>query len=72
MTGGQYFRAESAADLGDVLANLPSSLTVVTKKIDIAAQFAAGGALLAVAAVGLSLWWSRGRPRRPAVAAAGV
>jgi len=58
-TGGQYYRAESAGQLQTALADLPSHVTVTTKKIDLAAWFAALGALLMAAAVGLSLWWNR-------------
>ena len=39
--------------------------TIVRKHIDIASWFAAGGGLLVVAAVALSLWWNRTR-RTPA------
>jgi Ca-activated chloride channel family protein len=60
-TGGQYFRAESAGALGDALAKLPSTLTTVHKKTDLAAWFAGGAALLTVVGVGLSLWWNRPR-----------
>jgi len=60
-TGGEYYRAESADQLLDVMADLPSHVTVVNEKIDLAAWFAAAAGLLVAAAVGLSLWWNRVR-----------
>jgi Ca-activated chloride channel family protein len=62
-THGQYFRAVNADQLGAALAELPSTLVTIRKKTDLAAWFAALGGLLAVGAVGLSLWWNR--PRVP-------
>ena len=63
-TGGEYFRAESAGELGDVLGELPSSITLVTEEVDVAAWVAAAGGALVALAVGTSLWWTRVR-RRP-------
>ena len=61
ITGGQYYKAESADQLQGALGDLPSQLTVVRKHIDIASWFAGAGGLLVAVAVGLSLWWSRVR-----------
>jgi Ca-activated chloride channel homolog len=66
-TGGTFYRAEDADQLATALAKLPDAFTIVRKHIDIASWFAAGGGLLIVAAVGLSLWWNRTR-RMPAPA----
>ena len=66
-TGGTFYRAEDADQLATALAKLPDAFTVVRKHIDIASAFAAGGGLLIVAAVALSLWWNRAR-RMPAPA----
>jgi Ca-activated chloride channel family protein len=66
ITGGQYYRAESAVQLQDALGDLPSQVTVVKKHVDIASWFAGAGGLLVVAAIGLSLWWNRVRGPRPA------
>jgi Ca-activated chloride channel family protein len=66
-TGGTFYRAEDADQLATALAKLPDAFTVVRKHIDIASAFAAGGGLLIVAAVALSLWWNRTR-RMPAPA----
>ena len=66
-TGGTFFRAQDASQLSKALARLPAAFTVVRKHIDLAAWFAAGGGLLIVAAVALSLWWNRTR-RMPAPA----
>jgi Ca-activated chloride channel family protein len=71
-TGGTFYRAQDAAQLGDALAKLPAAFTVVHKHEDIAAGFAALGGLLIALAVGLSLWWNRARsPVPPARASAG-
>ncbi|MEV0380500.1 VWA domain-containing protein [Nonomuraea sp. NPDC050643] len=63
-TGGSYHRAENADQLQSALNALPGSFTVVRQRIDTAAAFAAGGAVLITAALSLSLWWNR--PRTPA------
>ncbi|MFC4118994.1 VWA domain-containing protein [Nonomuraea zeae] len=63
-TGGSYHRAENADELQSALNALPGSFTVVRQKIDTAAIFAAGGAVLIIVALSLSLWWNR--PRTPA------
>ena len=64
-TGGTFYRAQDADQLATALAKLPAAFTIVRKHIDIASWFAAGGGLLIVAAVALSLWWNRTR-RLPA------
>jgi Ca-activated chloride channel family protein len=61
-TGGSFYRAQDADQLSRALAKLPAAFTIVRKHIDLASWFAAGGGLLVAAAVGLSLWWNRGRP----------
>jgi Ca-activated chloride channel homolog len=66
ITGGQYYKAESADQLQEALAGLPSQVTVVKKRIDIASWFAGAGGLLVAVAVGLSLWWNRVRAPGPA------
>ncbi|MEQ4725652.1 VWA domain-containing protein [Nonomuraea sp. B19D2] len=62
-TGGSYHRAENADQLQSALNALPGSFTVIRQRVDTAAAFAAGGALLITAALSLSLWWNR--PRTP-------
>ncbi|MEV0168237.1 Ca-activated chloride channel family protein [Nonomuraea fuscirosea] len=62
-TGGAYHRAENADELKTALEALPGSFSVVNRRVDTAAAFAAGGALFVVAALSLSLWWNR--PRTP-------
>ena len=64
ITGGQYYKAESADQLQEALGDLPSQLTVVKKHVDIASWFAGAGGLLVAVAVGLSLWWNRVRAPR--------
>ncbi|WP_433444190.1 VWA domain-containing protein [Nonomuraea sp. CA-141351] len=62
-TGGSYHRAENADQLQSALDALPGSFTVIRQRVDTAAAFAAGGAILITAALSLSLWWNR--PRTP-------
>jgi Ca-activated chloride channel homolog len=64
ITGGQYYKAESADQLQGALGDLPSQVAVVRKHVDIASWFAGAGGLLVAAAVGLSLWWNRVRAPR--------
>ena len=64
ITGGQYYKAESADQLQEALGDLPSQVTVVKKHVDIASWFAGAGGLLVAVAVGLSLWWNRIRAPR--------
>jgi Ca-activated chloride channel homolog len=64
ITGGQYYKAESADQLQEALSDLPSQVVVVNKHVDIASWFAGAGGLLVAVAVGLSLWWNRVRGPR--------
>jgi Ca-activated chloride channel family protein len=64
ITGGQYYKAESADQLQEALADLPSQVIVAKKHVDIASWFAGAGGLLVAVAVGLSLWWNRVRVPR--------
>jgi len=64
ITGGQYYKAESADQLQGALDDLPSQVAVVRKHVDIASWFAGAGGLLVAVAVGLSLWWNRVRAPR--------
>ena len=64
VTGGQYYKAESAEQLQEALSDLPSRVTVVKKHLDIASWFAGAGGLLVSVAIGLSLWWNRVRAPR--------
>lgn len=57
MTGGEYYTAESASELQEVFANLPTHLITREELIEMSVVFAAVGALLAAAAVLLSLLW---------------
>ena len=58
-----YLLLPRPKDLGKAWI-LPAAFTVVRKHMDIASWFAAGGGLLIVAAVALSLWWNRTQRRR--------
>jgi Ca-activated chloride channel family protein len=60
-SGGKYYRAQDASQLNTALKDLPSTITVSHKKEDLSHLFAWVGGLLALGAVGLSLWWNRVR-----------
>ena len=57
MTQGEYFYAGTAEDLKKVYQSLSSRMVVERKETEITALFAGLGALLALAAATLSLWW---------------
>ena len=56
-TQAEYFHAATAADLKKVYETLSSRLTVEKRETEISALLALAGALLAVLAAGLSVWW---------------
>jgi len=56
-TRANYFYAGTAEDLKQVYQGLSSRLVVETKETEITALFALLGAVLAVLAGGLSVWW---------------
>jgi len=62
LTGGDYFEAEDADALTDVLLGLPDSITVQHEDVEITVWFALAGALLVLAGVGLAQWWQRPTP----------
>ena len=57
LTQGEYFYAGTAEDLKKVYEGLSSKMVVERIETEITAIFAAVGALLAVLAAGLSVWW---------------
>jgi Ca-activated chloride channel family protein len=57
LTHGEYFYAGTAEDLKKVYESLSSRMVVERKETEITALLAALGALLALMAAGLSLWW---------------
>jgi Ca-activated chloride channel family protein len=57
LTRGEYFYAGTAEDLKKVYQSLSSKLVVEKRETEVTAMFAALGALLAVLAAGMSLWW---------------
>ncbi|MCA9923526.1 MAG: hypothetical protein KC421_14200, partial [Anaerolineales bacterium] len=59
MTGGDYYRAESADQLYEVFLDLPTQIVLQRETVEISVVFAALGAVLAMAAAALSLWWGR-------------
>jgi Ca-activated chloride channel family protein len=58
-TGGDYYRAEDAAQLVEVFDELPSQLEHQDEQREMSVGFVALAALLVTTAVGLSLWWNR-------------
>ncbi|GHJ43953.1 UPF0353 protein [Catellatospora sp. TT07R-123] len=58
-TGGEYYRAEDAEQLGKVLGDLPDTIITQRRDVELTVWFVLFGALLAFAAVGLSLRWNR-------------
>jgi Ca-activated chloride channel family protein len=64
ITGGKYFQARDAKALTGALLDLPSSIVLQRKNAEITVWFALAGAVLVLAAIGLSQWWNRvGTPR---------
>jgi Ca-activated chloride channel family protein len=59
VTGGEYYRAESAEKLVDVLTNLPNKIVLQKQNIEVTVWFTLAGTLLVFVALGLSLWWNR-------------
>ena len=57
LTGGQYYPAESAAQLQDVFNQLPANLIFRTESTEIGFAFVGIGALLAGLAFLLGRWW---------------
>ncbi|HEY0296688.1 MAG TPA: VWA domain-containing protein [Bordetella sp.] len=58
ITGAEYFRLEDAAELKKVYRTLSARLSFDKRaQVEISALFAALGALLAICAAFLSLWW---------------
>lgn len=59
LTGGTYHRAEDAEQLVGVFRDLPKEFVLQKRHVEISFGFAAAGALLALAAMTLSLAWNR-------------
>ncbi|MEX2228126.1 MAG: VWA domain-containing protein [Dehalococcoidia bacterium] len=59
ITGGSYHRAADADQLAEVFRDLPAEITLQEEHVEVSVGFAALGALLTMAAVGLSLAWNR-------------
>lgn len=59
ITGGEYFRAENADQLLQIFQDLPTQIVLQKENVELSALFSLLGALLIVAAVGLSLRWNR-------------
>jgi Ca-activated chloride channel family protein len=59
LTGGSYYRAESAEQLLEVFSSLPAQITLQKQDVELSAGFSALGALLFTSALALSLLWTR-------------
>jgi Ca-activated chloride channel family protein len=59
LTGGTYYRAESAEQLLEVFSSLPAQITLQKQDVELSAGFSALGALLFTSALALSLLWTR-------------
>ena len=59
MTGGDYFRAESAEQLYEVFLDLPTQIILQNENLEISVLFTALAAVFVALAVALSLWWNR-------------
>lgn len=57
MTRGEYFQADSAAELKRIYSSMSSRFVMEKKELEVGALFAAGAALLALLAAGLSVAW---------------
>jgi Ca-activated chloride channel family protein len=57
LTRGEYFQADSAAELKRIYQSMSSRFVMERKELEIGALFAAGGALLALLAAALSVAW---------------
>jgi Ca-activated chloride channel family protein len=57
ITRGEYFYAGTAVDLKKVYETLNAKLVLETRQTEITALFAALGAVFALLAAGLSVWW---------------
>lgn len=57
MTGARYYAADSARELEEVFTNLPTNLITRPETTEISVIFTAAGALLAAAALLLSMRW---------------
>jgi Ca-activated chloride channel family protein len=58
-TGGEYFKAENAAQLIEVFRALPARVEVQQEPRELSVWFAASGAVLVLGGVGLALRWNR-------------
>jgi Ca-activated chloride channel family protein len=59
VTGGAFYKAEDADQLRGVFQKLPHQIELQSEQREISVFFAILGAVLAIAAVGLSLLWNR-------------
>jgi Ca-activated chloride channel family protein len=57
LTGGEYFPAESADELSEVFAGLPTTHIMATEAVEISAGFVGVGAALCAVALLLGRAW---------------
>ena len=59
MTGGNFYKAEDAPQLRRVFENLPKQVKLQQRDVEISVGFVAFGLIAVLAALGLSLRWTR-------------
>jgi Ca-activated chloride channel family protein len=59
ITGGEYFRAQDAKQLIDVMTDLPKTIVAQKANVELTAWFVLPGTLLILGAIALSVWWNR-------------
>jgi Ca-activated chloride channel family protein len=57
ITQGEFFRASNSEDLKQIYEHLSTKFRIETKETEISVIFTAAALLLAMLALGLSLWW---------------
>ena len=62
ITGGRYFQAKDAKALTGALLDLPDSIVLQRRNMEISVWFALTGAVLVLVAIGLAQWWNRSQP----------
>jgi Ca-activated chloride channel family protein len=64
ITGGRYFAAKDARTLTGVLMDLPNSIVLQRKNVEITVWFALVGAVFVLVAMALAQWWNLAGTRR--------
>jgi Ca-activated chloride channel family protein len=65
ITGGKYFQATDAQALTSTLLDLPKSIVLQRKDIELSVWFALAGFVFVLTALGLTQWWQRAATTPP-------